>query len=102
MRTYREGIMTRWVPRALAVALCAVALVAAAQVDRPVKVLVGFAAGGSADVAARLIAERMQAELKQPVMVDNKPGAGGRIAAELLKNAPPDGGTIMLAPIVVP
>jgi tripartite-type tricarboxylate transporter receptor subunit TctC len=88
--------------RTLATVLSLFAMAASAQVDRPVKILVGFAAGGSADIAARLIAERMQPELKQTVMVDNKPGAGGRIAAEMLKNAPPDGGTIMLAPIVVP
>ncbi len=94
--------MKRITHRALAAVLSLLAAAAAAQVDRPVKILVGFAAGGSADIAARLIAERMQPELKQPVMVDNKPGAGGRIAAEMLKNAPPDGGTIMLAPIVVP
>ena len=94
--------MKRISHRALAAVLSLLAAAAAAQVDRPVKILVGFAAGGSADIAARLIAERMQPELKQPVMVDNKPGAGGRIAAEMLKNAPPDGGTIMLAPIVVP
>ncbi|HEY6353383.1 MAG TPA: Bug family tripartite tricarboxylate transporter substrate binding protein [Burkholderiaceae bacterium] len=88
--------------RALATVLSLLAVAASAQVDRPVKILVGFAAGGSADIAARLIAERMQPELKQTVLVDNKPGAAGRIAAELLKHAPPDGGTIMLAPIVVP
>ena len=75
---------------------------AAAQVDKPVHILVGFASGGSADIAARLIAERLGPELKQTVVVDNKPGAGGRIAAEMLKNAPPDGATLMLAPIVVP
>jgi len=74
---------------------------ASAQIDRPVKMLVGYAAGGSADIAARLLAERMQSELKQPVVVENRLGAGGRIAAEALKNAPPDGSTIMLAPIVV-
>jgi tripartite-type tricarboxylate transporter receptor subunit TctC len=73
-----------------------------AQVDKPVRILVGFAPGGSADVAARLLGERMAAELKQPVVVENKPGAGGRIAAEALKGAPADGSTLMLAPIVVP
>lgn len=80
----------------------AFASAAHAQVDKPVRVLVGFAAGGSADIAARLLGERIAADLKQPVLVENKPGAGGRIAAEVLKNATPDGSTIMLAPIVVP
>jgi tripartite-type tricarboxylate transporter receptor subunit TctC len=94
--------MRRFRRCALATVVSLLAMAASAQVDRPVRILVGFAAGGSADIAARLIAERMQPELKQTVMVDNKPGAAGRIAAEMLKNAPPDGGTIMLAPIVVP
>jgi tripartite-type tricarboxylate transporter receptor subunit TctC len=94
--------MRRLTQRALALVLALLAAAVSAQVDRPVKILVGFAAGGSADIVARLLAERMQPELKQAVVVDNKPGAGGRIAAEMLKNAPPDGGTIMLAPIVVP
>jgi tripartite-type tricarboxylate transporter receptor subunit TctC len=85
-----------------AVALLAAAGVAQAQLDKPVRILVGFAPGGSADVAARLLGERMAVDLKQPVLVENKPGAGGRIAAEALKNAPPDGATLMLAPIVVP
>jgi tripartite-type tricarboxylate transporter receptor subunit TctC len=86
----------------LLLSLAALAACAHAQVDKPVKILVGFAPGGSADIAARLLADRLKDELKQPVTVDNKPGAGGRIAAELLKNAPADGSTIMLAPIVVP
>ena len=74
---------------------------AQAPADKQVRILVGFAPGGSADIAARLLAERMKEELKQPVGVENRPGAGGRIVAEALKNAPADGSVLMLAPIVV-
>ena len=94
--------MTSLFKLAAGVALAAATALAHAQVDKPVKILVGFAAGGSADVAARLLAERMAADLKQPVIVENRAGAGGRIAAEALKNAPADGSTLMLAPVVVP
>ena len=75
---------------------------AVAQTDKALRVLVGFPPGGSADVLARMLAEKMKDELKRPVIVDNKPGAGGRVAAEMLKNAAPDGDTVMVAPIVVP
>ena len=91
----------QWRTLAVAIVAGALALPAAAQVDKPVKLLVGFTPGGSADIAARLIAERMKDELKQPVLVENRPGAGGRIAAEAVKNAAADGSTLMLAPIVV-
>ena len=74
---------------------------AVAQVDKPVHLMVGFAAGGSADIAARLIADHMKDELRQPVIVENRPGAGGRIVAGLVKNAPADGSVVMLTPIVV-
>ncbi len=86
----------------LALSLALLSLASFAQVDKPVKLLVGFAPGASTDTAARLLAERMKDELKQPVTVDNKPGAAGRIAAEMLKNAPADGSTILITPIVVP
>jgi tripartite-type tricarboxylate transporter receptor subunit TctC len=77
-------------------------LAAQAQADRTLRILVGFPPGGSIDTVARLLADRMKDELKANVVVDNKPGAGGRVAADLLKAAPADGSTFMLAPVVVP
>jgi tripartite-type tricarboxylate transporter receptor subunit TctC len=99
MTTSRKPLAALLAASALAFAF---ASSAHAQVDRPVKLLVGFAPGGSADIAARLLSERIGAEVKQAVIVENRPGAGGRIAAEALKSAAPDGSTLMLAPIVVP
>lgn len=75
---------------------------AMAQSDKPLKILIGVPPGGSLDAVARLLADKMKDELKRPVIVESKPGAGTRLAAELLKNAPPDGDTVMIAPIVVP
>lgn len=99
------------VMRKMFVGLCAVASVlgtASAQTsDRasgPVKLLVGFPAGGAGDLIARVVADKLSASLGATVIVENKPGAGGRIAAEVLKNAPADGNTVLitpLAPIVI-
>lgn len=75
---------------------------ATAQSDKTLRVLVGFPAGVSIDVVTRILTEKMKDELKRPVIVDNRPGAGGRLAAELLKSAAPDGNTVMVTPIVVP
>ncbi|HYF18530.1 MAG TPA: tripartite tricarboxylate transporter substrate-binding protein, partial [Ramlibacter sp.] len=80
----------------------AAAAPAFAQADRPLRLLVGFPAGVAVDVVSRIVADRMKDELKRTIVVDNKPGAGGRLAAELLKNAPADGSTLMVAPIFVP
>jgi tripartite-type tricarboxylate transporter receptor subunit TctC len=66
--------------------------------DRTVRILVGFPPGGSADVIARLLADRMRASLGQNVIVDNKPGAAGRIALGEAKKAAPDGQTLVLSP----
>lgn len=65
--------------------------------ERPVKMLMGFAAGGITDITARQVAENMSRTLGQPVIVDNRAGAGGNIATAELARAQPDGYTIMLA-----
>lgn len=67
----------------------------------PTRIVVGFPPGGSTDVSARLIAEKMQTTLGTNVIVDNRPGAGGRIAAQGVKESAPDGTTLMLAPFAV-
>lgn len=73
-----------------------------AQSDKPLRVIVGFPAGVSIDVVSRILAEKLKDELKRPVIIDNRAGAGGRLAAELLKAAPTDGNTVMVTPVVVP
>jgi tripartite-type tricarboxylate transporter receptor subunit TctC len=87
--------------RRLVVSLVAVAswaaLPAAADYpDKPIRMLVPFGAGGITDFVARAFADQLGKELGQSVIVDNRPGAGGNIAAEALKRAAPDGYTLML------
>lgn len=82
-------------------AICVLALPATltfAQDKPPLKILVGFPAGGSADIVARILADKLRVSLGQNVIVDNKPGAGGRIAMTELKRAAPDGQTLALTP----
>ncbi|MDM0022579.1 Bug family tripartite tricarboxylate transporter substrate binding protein [Variovorax saccharolyticus] len=69
----------------------------AAFPDKPVKVVIGFPAGGPLDQHARLLTDRLQAVLGQPVIVDYKPGAGGSVGAEAVAKSAPDGYTLMLA-----
>lgn len=68
---------------------------------QPVKILVGFPPGGSADLTARVLADKMKDSLGVPVVVENRPGAGGQIAARAIKEAAPDGNLLMLAPFAV-
>ena len=64
--------------------------------SRPIKLLVGFAPGGAVDIIARAIGQQIAAGLAQPVVVENKPGAGTNIALRALIDSPPDGHTLML------
>jgi tripartite-type tricarboxylate transporter receptor subunit TctC len=65
--------------------------------SKPLRVIVGFAAGGGNDLFARLVGQKLSENLGQSVVIENKPGAGGRIAVEFVKNQPPDGYTVMVA-----
>jgi len=80
-------------------ALLVISSAAWAQSGRqPVRILAGFPPGGNVDILARLFAERLNEATGRATIVVNKPGAGGQIAAEVLKESPPDGDTLMIAP----
>ena len=66
--------------------------------QKPVRVIVPFPAGGANDALCRIVADKLSTEWKQPVIVDNKPGAGGNIGAEVAYRAEPDGYTLLCAP----
>jgi tripartite-type tricarboxylate transporter receptor subunit TctC len=66
--------------------------------QKPIRLLLGFPAGGGSDIVARLVAKSLGDRLGQNVVVDNKPGAGGNIATEMLVRAPGDGYTLLLVP----
>ncbi len=88
---------SRFTRRALCAATLALALPAAmAWTDKPVKMVVPAPAGGTMDVVARIVAEQLSADIGQPVIVDNKPGAGGAIGIQAMNAAPADGNTIMM------
>lgn len=74
------------------------------QVPESARIVVGFGAGGGIDLLARVLAEALGAQLgpRHHVIVDNRPGGGGQIAANVLLNAPPDGATYLLAPLITP
>ncbi|TWG89277.1 tripartite-type tricarboxylate transporter receptor subunit TctC [Cupriavidus gilardii J11] len=92
--------------RQLAAAICTVAAtfaVPAAQAEtfpaRPIRIVVGFPTGGAPDTLARIISEKISPSWGQPVVVDNKPGAGGNIGAEAVARSPGDGYTLALGTV---
>jgi len=81
-----------------ATVLPAVSRVAQAQTypTRPVRIIIGYTAGGPADIVARLIGQWLSKRLGQQVIIENRPGAGGNIGTEAVVRAPPDGYTLLL------
>jgi len=92
----RLGFKARHWLHALAL-LSAVLVGTACAQGKSIRILVGFPAGGGTDAIARTLAERLKDELHVPVIVENRPGAGGQIAAQALKAAAPDGTTYFIS-----
>ena len=86
---------------ALLVSLFVAASSAAAWPEKPIKILIGYAPGGSTDVVARLIAPKLGEKLGQPIVIENKPGGAGDFAAELMLQAPADGYTLMMSTVAL-
>ncbi|TCH97364.1 tripartite tricarboxylate transporter substrate binding protein [Roseococcus sp. SYP-B2431] len=82
-----------------ALALAASARAQQTYPSRPIRVLIGFAPGGSTDVTARIMSGRLQSLLGQSIVIENRPGAGGNIATEAVSRAAPDGYTLLLGTI---
>jgi tripartite-type tricarboxylate transporter receptor subunit TctC len=90
--------LLKTVKRMSAFALCALVFSAhAAFPERPIKIIVGFPAGGPLDTHGRLLADKLQATLGQPIIIDYKAGAGGAVGAEFVAKSLADGYTLMLA-----
>src|SRR4051812_13862463 len=89
MNVMRRGLL------AVFLAICASTAGAQSWPSKPIKWIVPFAAGGTTDILARTVAEKLSVALGQPVIVDNRPGAGGGLGAEVTAKSPPDGYTIM-------
>ncbi|MEA3152598.1 MAG: hypothetical protein QOK44_187 [Betaproteobacteria bacterium] len=98
-----ESFVWRWLPRLCALPLLAMPALSLAQSypAKPIRLVVGVPAGGTNDVVARLVAQKMSAQLAQQIIVDNRAGANGNIGAELVAKSPPDGYTLFMASIGV-
>ncbi|MDW5444263.1 tripartite tricarboxylate transporter substrate binding protein [Polaromonas sp. SM01] len=100
-------MFTSSMSRRLALGLCCASLALASGLagaqssypNKPVKLVVPFAAGGTTSILARMLAERMGQQMGQPVIVDNRPGAGGNVGMDMVAKAEPDGYTILMGPI---
>jgi tripartite-type tricarboxylate transporter receptor subunit TctC len=98
-RTRRQLLIGTGAGITLASVAGAPAIAQATWPTRPIRLVVPQAAGGGSDTIARFVAERVSAALQQSIVVENKPGAAGMLGAEIVKNAAPDGYTMLLSAI---
>src|SRR5918993_5708298 len=84
---------------ALAAVLAAAPSLAQQYPTRALRIVVGFAPGGSADVLSRIMGQRLAESLGQPVIIENRPAAGGTVATEIVAKAQPDGHTMLLGSV---
>ena len=94
----KRQIALRLLCASLACALSATGLAQESFPSKPIRIIVGFAAGGGNDIIARVVAPKMSEGLGQPVIIENRPGAQNIIAAEYVAKAPPDGYTLLMGP----
>jgi tripartite-type tricarboxylate transporter receptor subunit TctC len=91
-------LAARFIMAVAVFALAAPVALAQQYPTRPVRIVIGFPAGGPVDILVRIVAERMQASMGQPFIVENRPGATGSIGAEFVAKSAPDGYTLLAAP----
>lgn len=95
---YRPHLRHALVAATLGVATACQALAQSSWPDKPIKVVLPFPPGGPSDMVIRVLSDKLSASLKQPIVVENKPGAGGNIGAALVARAAPDGYTWLWTP----
>jgi tripartite-type tricarboxylate transporter receptor subunit TctC len=95
--SFKQGSQMNWFKAGLLAVSLAMGGVAHSFPTKPVRIVVGFPAGGPLDQHVRLLSDKLQANLGQPVVIDYKAGAGGIVGAQDVMKAPPDGHTLMLA-----
>src|SRR6185503_6562485 len=91
--------MKRLSRRAALAGTLAIAGAGAVHAEEPLKLVLGFPPGASSDTLTRLIADKMRVSLGRTVLVENRPGAVGIVAAMAVKSAPPDGNTLLMTPL---
>ncbi|MBU0746787.1 MAG: Twin-arginine translocation pathway signal, partial [Gammaproteobacteria bacterium] len=96
MTTSRRSLLSRLLRTGVLLGAALTVGLASAQSGKPIRLLVGFPPGGGSDAIARTLSEKLKDELGVPVVVENRPGAGGQIAAQTLKAAAPDGTTLFI------